>query len=134
MIEDKIKLILKEISDLRQDLKAVKSEIKKEEKIEDEQYVQLKKAYKELREQIKDLETDRENELAEDDNYNNLRKIRLEKEEELAHAREKLFENLEKLPKKAFDMSLDTEEGNVRVQVIPDMRIFMNGKEEKKNL
>ena len=132
MVEDKIKLLLKRINDLRQDLKDVKSDLKQEEKIDDEQYLQMKKAYKEMREQIKDFENEERAGLADDDHYNKLREMKIEKEEEIANAREELFKNISKLPSKAFEMSVDTEEGNVRMQVVPDMRVFLNGKEEKK--
>jgi hypothetical protein len=29
---------------------------------------------------------------------------------------------------------METEDGPVKVQIVPDMRLFLNGKEEKKRL
>ncbi len=133
MTEDKIKLLLKDINDMRQKLKGIKSDIKQEEKISNEQYLDLKKAYKDLRQQIKDFEDDELADLKSDEHYNKLREMQLEKEEQLAQAREKLFDNIAKLPKKAFEIDVDTEEGRVKLQALPDMRVFLNGKEEKKN-
>ena len=47
MIHDKIQLAIKELRKFEEELKSVKKDIREEEKIEDEQYVELKKSLKE---------------------------------------------------------------------------------------
>ena len=132
MIEDKIKILLKDMNELRESLRGIKKDIKQEEKIEDAQYLELKKAYKDLRDQMKGFEEENKTELVEDDFYNKLREAQMEKEEKIAHAREALFENIEKLPQKAFELDVETADGRVKMQCLPDMRVFLNGKEERK--
>ena len=119
---------------MRYKLKGIKTDMKVEEKIEKDDYLELKKAYKDLRGQIKYMEEECREDLEQDDHYNQLRKLKMEKEEAIALAKQKLFENIDKLPAKAFEMAIETEEGRVKMQVLPDMRVFVNGKEEKKVL
>ncbi|PIR54948.1 hypothetical protein COU74_04390 [Candidatus Peregrinibacteria bacterium CG10_big_fil_rev_8_21_14_0_10_36_19] len=134
MVHDKIALLLKDIAKVKEELSGIKKDIKIEETIEDEQYLQLKKALKELKAQVKDKQDEHMSELASDDHYNKLRELRLKAEEELAHANEALFKVLDELPKKYFEIQIDTENGPVKVQVQPEMKIFLNGKEEKKRV
>lgn len=134
MIHDQITLILQDIGKLKTNLKEIKKEIKDEEKIETERYVELKKAYKDIKAQFKEYEEEELRDLKSDAAYNKLIETRMKAEEDIANARQKLFEAIAKLPPKFFEMSLDMENGPVKVQVVPDMRVFLNGKEEKKNL
>ena len=131
MVEDKIALILKDIAKLKDDLKGVKKDMKQEEKIENDQYLELKKAYKDLRGQIKEMEEEHEDELKSDDFYNRLRELKMKKDEELAHSRENLQLSLAKLPIKALQMQMETENGRVNVQIQPEMKVYVNGREEK---
>ncbi|MFA7685493.1 MAG: hypothetical protein WCX95_01695 [Candidatus Gracilibacteria bacterium] len=134
MIEDQISLILQDITKLKAELKDVKKDIKEEEKIDTERYVELKKAYKDIKAQFKEYEEEELRDLREDAHYGKLLELKMKAEEDIANARQKLFEAIAKLPQKFFEMSLDMGAGPVKVQVVPDMRVFLNGKEEKKNL
>lgn len=132
MIEDKISLALKDLQRLKTKLKEVKSDLKYEEKIDTNEYVDLRKAYKDMREQIKEMEDQSMKELLSDASYQKLRELKMQTEEEIAHASKKLFDLLAEMPQKPWDTHLETENGQVRVQVRPEMRIYLNGKEEKK--
>ena len=106
--------------------------MKYDEKIEDVRYIELKAASKEMKAQVKDFEDDFKRDLHDDANYTKLVELKMKAEEGVAHANQKLFEALAQLPPKAFDMNVDMESGPVRVQVLPAMTIYLNGKEEKK--
>jgi hypothetical protein len=132
MIQDKIILALQDLGKMKDELKEVKKDLKAEEKIGDEQYDTLKKSAKELKAQVKDFEEEWTRELMQDENYNKLREMKMEKEEEMAEKNEELFSLIAQLPPKAFELNMDTEAGPVRVQVQPEMRVYLNGREEKK--
>jgi hypothetical protein len=132
MIQDKISLILIDIQKLKDKLKEIKKDMKADEKIENERYIELKAASKDLKAQVKEFEEDFIRELHEDENYTKLVELKMKAEEDVAHANQKLFESLGELPPKPFDMNVDMENGPVRVQIFPDMRIYLNGREEKK--
>ena len=132
MIQDKIVLALQDLGKLREALKAIKKDLKVEEKIDDEQHETLKKSAKELKAQVKDFEENWERELMQDESYQKLRELKMEKEEAIADKSEELFRYIAQLPPKAFEISMDTEDGPVRVQVQPEMRVYLNGREEKK--
>lgn len=134
MIQDQISLILQNIEKLKSELKDVKKDIKEEEKIDTERYVELKKAAKEMRAQFKEYEEEELRDLRNDPHYAKLLELQMKAEEDIANARQKLFEAVAKLPQKFFEMSLDMGNGPVKVQVVPDMRVFLNGKEEKKKM
>lgn len=132
MHEDKILLILQELAKVREGLKEVKKDLKKEEKIDDEQYETMKKTAKEMRAQIREFEDNWKSELHEDADYQKLVEMKIDKEEEIANLVAELYQHVGKLPAKAWETNMDTENGPVRVQVQPEMRVYLNGKEEKK--
>lgn len=132
MVHDKIQLAIKELRKLEEELKSVKKDIREEEKIEDEKYLELKKALKELKGQVKDFEEQQLGELKKTEFYGKLRELQLKTTEDMALAREKLFALIDQLPLKAFEMDLRDEETFAKVQALPEMRIFLNGKEIKK--
>lgn len=132
MIEDKISLALKELKKLKDELKDIRKDMKFDEKIDTEQYVDLKKAYKDLKAQVKDIEDKWMQDLLKEEQYMKLQEMKVKKEEEVAHMNKKLFELISELPPKFFQMNVETEEGPVRVQIQPEMRIYLNGREEKK--
>ena len=101
--------------------------------IDAEAYLEMKKAYKELREQIKDFEEDYLADLKESDFYNQLRELKMKTEEDIAHANEELYKNIGELPPKAFNMQIDTELGPLRVDVQPEMQLYLNGKEHRRH-
>jgi len=78
------------------------------------------------------MEEDWERQLMRDESYLKLLKMREEKDEEIAKANAKLFELIGKLPPKPFEMDMESEDGNILIQITPEMRIYLNGKEEKK--
>ncbi len=132
MVHDKIAVLLKDLATLRDKLKEVKKDMKSEEKIETEDYLSLKKSLADLKKQVKDFEDDYNESLKKDSFYNQLREMKLKAEEEIALANEKLFALVEELPQKFFEMDVDLEAGRVKVQIQPEMRVYLNGKEEKK--
>jgi hypothetical protein len=132
MVHDKIQLAIKELRKLEEELKSVRKDIREEEKIEDEQYLELKKSLKELKAQVKDFEEQQLGELRKTEFYGKLRELQLKTTEDLALAREKIFTLLDQLPLKAFEMDLKDEDTFAKVQALPEMRLFLNGKEIKK--
>lgn len=132
MIHDKIQLAIKEIRKFEAELKDVKQDIRKEEKIEDDKYEEMKRALKQMKEQVKDFEEEQLGELRKTEFYGKLREMQLKAKEDLALAREKLFVLVEQLPLKPFEMDLKEEEVFTKIQALPEMRIFLNGKEIKK--
>ena len=46
---------------------------------------------------------------------------------------DKLYKNIAELPQKAFNMQIDTEAGPLRVDVQPEMQLYLNGKEHRKH-
>jgi chromosome segregation ATPase len=132
MIEDKISLALKDISKLKEEIREVKKDMRADEKIDNDQYIELKSAYKDLHGQLKDMKDEWEESLKKDESYNKLRELLQKKEEELANANKSLFDAVSKLPVKAVQMKMETEFGPVNIQIQPEMRVYVNGKEEKK--
>lgn len=132
MIEDQITLAVKDLQKLKDELKEVKKSIKQEEKIEDENYETLKRTYKDLRKQLKDYEDEQLEEVRKDDNYHQLVEMKVKKEEEIALANEKLYAQVEKLPKKPFELRTEGDSGLLVIQVLPEMRVYLNGREHRK--
>ena len=134
MIGDQIAVAIEELNKIKFQLKEIQKEIREEKKLDTNEYMDLKEAYKDLRGQIKETEENWEKELMEDSAYVQLLKDKEEKNEEVAKANEKLFELIGKLPQKPFKMDMKSDEGNVLIQIQPEMRIFMNGREEKRRV
>lgn len=132
MIEDQIRLSLTELGKLKEELRQIKKDLKYEEKIDSQEYLDLEKAYKDLRKQMKDFKDQWERELLEEPTYQKLRELKVKKEEDIADESAKLFTAIAKLPQKAVDLNLDTENGPVKIQIQPEMRLYLNGREEKK--
>jgi hypothetical protein len=132
MIDDKITITIQEMAKLTEKLKGIKKHIREEEKIENQDYLELKRTYKDLRSQLKDMEDDHIEQLKSDDTYHSMREERIELEEKLANEGEKLYEFIEKLPKKPFEKKMETEEGFTVVQVMPEMRLYLNGREHRR--
>jgi len=132
MIEDKISLALKQIRKLKQEFQDIKKDMKADEKIDSEEYLDLKKTYKDLKVQLKDLEEQWMLELMRDASYVKLKEMKVKKEEEIALENQKLFKLIAELPPKFFQMNVETEDGPIKFEVHPEMRVYLNGKEEKK--
>jgi len=132
MIDDQIRQAIQNIKKLKDELRSIKKDIKEEEKIDSPEYLDLEKALKDLRKQVKEFKEQWMLEMQSDENYNKLREMKVDKEEDIAEANAKLFELIAKLPPKPVDMNMESEEGPVRIQIVPDMRLFLNGREERK--
>ncbi|MBD3330058.1 hypothetical protein GF354_00845 [Candidatus Peregrinibacteria bacterium] len=132
MVEDKIMLALKDIAKTKEEIRDIKKDMRAQEKVDNEQYTQLKTSLKELKAQIKDMEEDWKEDLKKDDYYNKLREMLQNKEEDFAKISGELFTAVSSLPAKPVIMKMDTEEGPVNIQIQPEMKVYVNGKEEKK--
>jgi hypothetical protein len=134
MIEDKISIILKDLAKLKDGLKDAKKDMRKMERVDRDDFREIERGLKDMKKQLSDIKDEWEAELCEDDFYNELRELKMEAEEKIAKSNADLFEALEKCPQKPFTLQVETEEGSLRVQVQPEMKIYVNGKEEKKRL
>ena len=130
MIDDQIKLALSELKKMKEELRDIKKDLKQEEKIDSPEYLDLEKAFKDLKKQVKDFKDEWMKEMQTDENYNKLREMKIGKEEYIAEATGKLFDLINKLPQKPIDMNLDSEQGPIRIQIMPEMRLYLNGREE----
>ncbi|HCW32931.1 TPA: hypothetical protein DGH83_05565 [Candidatus Peregrinibacteria bacterium] len=92
----------------------------------------MKKTAKELHGQLKDFEENWKRELLNDEAYQKLRELKIQKEEEVAEEIAKLYQLVEKLPPKMWETKIETEEGQIRLQIQPEMKVYLNGKEEKR--
>ena len=132
MVDDQIKLALQEIKKKREELRDIRKDIKEEEKIDSPEYLDLEKAFKDLKKQVKEFKDEWMREMQTDEHYNKLREMKISKEEEIAEANEKLFKIISQLPQKPVDINFETEQGPIRVQIMPEMRLYLNGREERK--
>lgn len=132
MIDDRIKILIAEIKKLKGDLRGIKKDIKEEEKIDTPEYVDLMRAFNDLKRQVNDYKDQWLNEIKGEEMYVKLRELKVAKEEEIAEAKNELFSTIAKLQLKPVDMNTDSEEGPVRVQIMPEMRLYLNGREEKR--
>jgi len=132
MVQDKISIILKDIAQLRQKFKDTKKDIRDAEKINNDEFRQLESALKDLKQQVKNYKENYLQDLQSDEHYNKLREMRLDTEEKIAKKNGDLFECLDQLPAKVHEMKLETEEGFMNIHIQPEMRIYLNGKEERR--
>jgi len=132
MIEDKISLLLKDIAKVKGELKEIKKDQRRQEKLDTTEYLEIKRVYNDLKKQKKTAEEAWQKELEADTEYRATVELREKKEEELAHLNEKLFAAIATLPPKPFMLNLELEAGPVKVQIMPEMRLYLNGREEKK--
>jgi hypothetical protein len=132
MIEDKISLLLKDIAKVKGELKEIKKDQRRQEKLDTPEYLEIKRVYNDLKKQKKTAEEAWQKELEADTEYRATVELREKKEEELAHLNEKLFAAIATLPPKPFMLNLELEAGPVKVQIMPEMRLYLNGREEKK--
>jgi len=132
MVEDKIALALKDIQKLKMELRALKKDVKQEEKMDTEDYLEIKSSLKDLKGQVKDMEDQWKEDLKKEEGYQKLRDMVIEKEEEVARANQDLFKHIATLPPKPFRMKVEDEGGPLLVDIQPEMRLYLNGKEEKK--
>ena len=132
MISDQIILVLQELHKIRDELKEVKKDLKEEEKIDDEEYGIMKKAAKEMRAQVRDFEIQWKQELNKDTSYQKLVEVKMDQEEKIADRVAELYQLVSKLPAKMWETNMDSDNGPVRIQVQPEMRVYLNGREEKR--
>ena len=132
MIEDKIALALKQIAKLKMELRDLKKDVKYEEKLDTPEYLELKGSLQNLKKQVKDMEEEWMNELKQEEGYGKLKEMVSNKEEEIARANQSLFKHIAELPQKPFQMKVENEVGPMQVDIMPEMRLYLNGKEEKR--
>jgi len=132
MVEDKISLILKDITKLKEELKELRKEQRIQEKLDTPEYLEVKRVFDDLKRQKKDAEEVWQKELTQDQEYQKIREMKVKKEEEIAELNQKLFAAIATLPPKPFLMNVELENGPVKVQIMPEMRLYINGREEKK--
>lgn len=132
MIEDKIALAVKQVHKLKAELRELKRDLKLEEKNDSEDYLELKSTLKGLKAQVKEQEEQWLQDLKKDEGYNKLREMVAAKEEEIARANQEMFKHIAQLPAKPFQMKVEHEAGPMQVNIQPEMRLYLNGKEEKK--
>lgn len=134
MVHDQIALALQDLVKQKEKLKGIKKDIRTEEKITNDQYIELKRAHKDLKDQVKSFEEEWLEGLKSDEHYGKLRELKIKTDEDIAKSTEKLFNQVSKLPQKEFQMEVELGELPVKVNITPDMRVFVNGKEEKKRV
>lgn len=132
MIEDKIALALKQIAKLKMELRDLKKDVKYEEKLDTPEYLELKGSLQNLKKQVKAMEEEWMNELKQEEGYGKLKEMVSNKEEEIARANQSLFKHIAELPQKPFQMKVENEVGPMQVDIMPEMRLYLNGKEEKR--
>jgi len=132
MVEDKITLILKDIAKQREELKEVKKDQRRQEKLDTQEYLEIKRVFTDLKRQKKDAEDVWQKELEQDAEYRATLELKVKKEEEIAQLNQKLFAAIATLPPKPFLMNVEMEAGPVKVQIMPEMHLYINGREEKK--
>jgi hypothetical protein len=86
-----------------------------------------------MRTQLKEYEEEQLADLHKDNSYQELIDMKMKAEEELAHAREQLFKLLAGVPLKPFEIEMKEEETFTKIQAVPEMKIYVNGKEIKKS-
>ncbi len=134
MVEDKIALILKDLAKLKEELRELKKDQKQQEKLDTQEYLEIKRVFNDLKKQKKDAEEVFQQDLAGDSDYQKNRELKVKKEEEIATLNQKLFAAISTLPPKPFSMNVEMEAGPVKVQIMPEMRLYINGREEKKRI
>jgi hypothetical protein len=134
MVEDKIALILKDLAKLKEELRELKKDQKQQEKLDTQEYLEIKRVFNDLKKQKKDAEEVFQQDLAGDSDYQKNRELKVKKEEEIATLNQKLFAAISTLPPKPFTMNVEMEAGPVKVQIMPEMRLYINGREEKKRI
>lgn len=134
MVEDKIALAVKNIQKLKMEFRDLKKDLRYEERLDTPEYLDLKGTLKDLKVQVKAMEEEFMNELKQEEGYNKLRELVSNKEEEIARANEGLFKHIAELPSKPFQIKVDDETGPMQVNIMPEMRLYLNGKEEKRRL
>jgi DNA repair exonuclease SbcCD ATPase subunit len=128
MIHDKLALALKDLTSLQNDIKDIKREMKEEERNSNEDYLALKSKVKEMAQQVKDMNNEFMANLRTEELYQNLLESKTQKDEEVGKKVEEILKMLDQLPKKHFKMDVDTENGVVKMEVQPEMKLYMNGK------
>ncbi len=132
MSADQILLAIQDLNKMKSELRELKRDMKDFEGVTREDYEELRKAYKDLRGQMKSIEDEWKKSLLEDKEYTTLRDMKVAKDEEIAASTKKLFDALEKLPKTPVTLKVEAESGLINVQIQPEMRLYLNGREERK--
>lgn len=132
-IEGKIKEVLTDIQKEKANLKELKKSIKNQKKNKDENYLDFKKKIKELNKEAKAMQDEFERDLSTDGEFTALLEMKIKAEETLAHHHGKLEKLVNELPeKKPIQLTIETELGRLLANINPEMKVYVNGKEEKR--
>lgn len=134
MIDDKIKLSVQALIKARDELNELKKDKKNLEKDIPERLQELKKSKKELSAQVKELQDEHERQLNDDATYQKLREMLVQKEEDIAESKVKLWQLIAQIPQErniSLDITLD-DNRFIKLQTEKDIRVYLNGREEKK--
>ena len=131
MQKDKITLVLKDILKVKGELKELKKSIRGMEKCDEEKYVELKQAVKEMRIDMKEIQEMHMSDLMQDSEYHSLQELKMKKDEELAKYEAQLKNLLhEDHPKKIEDFPVVTDDGSHLVQVLVEPEVYIDGKKK----
>lgn len=128
MLIDNIRLLLKDIFNEKSELRSIKQDLKSDEKNEDENYLSLKKTYKDLKTQIQDIEDEFQKNLLDDQSYNELWKLKISTQEKIAQLNSKLMNLIQELPPEGIALDVETNEGVIRVNISNERQVYFNGK------
>jgi hypothetical protein len=132
--EESIKLCLTDMQKIKGELKEIKKSIRNEKKNDDQDYKDLKKQIKGLNKQAQQMQIDWEKDLKSSDDYNALLELKRKSEEKFAQKHGELQKLVAQLPHAPIQLSIETELGKMMVNVNPEMKVYVNGKEEKRNI
>lgn len=132
MTEDKIKLIIQSMVELRDELKEVKKEKKEKEKEVPEDIAELAMQKRDIGHQHKDRHDEFIKELREDKDYKQITKDIVLTEEKIAQKKQDLFKEIATL-KRNIPLNMDIQVGDrlIKLQTEPTVKVYLNGKEEK---
>ncbi len=134
MYDDKIKIAIQKLIKIRDEINDFKKDKRKMEKEIPEDLKELMKSLRDLKEQVKDKQDEFTKNLQEETTYQKLREMIVNKEEEIAEAKVQLWQAVSQIPQeKNISMDIKIDEARfIKLQTERDIRVYLNGKEEKK--
>lgn len=131
-VEGQIKMAFTDMIEEKENLKVLKKSIKDYKKNTDIDYVELKKQAKALNKQVKELQDEFEKDLHKDQEFTTLIDLKIKSEEKLANFHLDITKLVAKLPPKPIQLTIESELGKFLANINPEMRFYINGKEEKR--
>ena len=115
----------------RRSLEGVKSAIKSFEKNDSGALERLKASRKDITGQIKEIEDEFDSELREDPEYMEQIELKEKLKEKIALSGQGFKKLINTLPKELKEIQLTVNGFGLKIQIMPDMKFFVNGKEDK---